>query len=89
MGRINSNRERKLKKRLESSSIKSKQKNREKDKIINHVKKRQNVPKNSNAKEIKNIDEQEEILSKTASERSSIISSGRNNFLKKILYKFN
>ncbi|GBC08083.1 hypothetical protein RclHR1_00790033 [Rhizophagus clarus] len=73
MGRINSNRERKLK-RLESSSIKNKQKKREKDKIINPVKNHQNVPKNS---EKKNVNKQEEILSKmeSESERSSMISS--------------
>ncbi|RGB42846.1 Rrp15p-domain-containing protein [Rhizophagus diaphanus] len=74
MGRINSNRERKLK-RLESNSIKSKQKKREKDKIIKHVKNRQNVSKNSDKKKVKNVEKQEEILSKSESERNSITSS--------------
>ncbi|CAB4374359.1 unnamed protein product [Rhizophagus irregularis] len=75
MGRINSNRERKLK-RLESNSIKSKQKKREKDKIIKHVKSRQNVSKNSDKKKVKNVEKQEEeILSKSESEKNSITSS--------------
>lgn len=82
MGRINSNRERKLK-RLESNSIKNKQKKSEKDNIIKHVKNRQNVPKNSDKKKVKPVEKQEEILSKTESE-SSITSSGKNKFLKKI-----
>ncbi|RIA87374.1 Rrp15p-domain-containing protein [Glomus cerebriforme] len=74
MGRVNSN---KLK-RLETNSIKSKQKKREIERDINHAKNRQNEPvrkENFDMKEIKNIDKQEETLSETVSGNSSIISS--------------
>ena len=84
MGRINSNRIRKLK-RLEASSIKSKQKKREIEKDINHAKKRQNEPvkkENSDMKEIKDdVDKQEGTHSET-SEGNPIISSGKNKLFK-------
>jgi hypothetical protein len=67
-------------KRLET---RNKPKKSEIGKNLKNVKKRQNKPvkkENSDIKEIKNVGKQEETLSDAASERSSVINSGKDKF---------